>query len=183
VGAPADASPANAATVYRMWGSRSATVVVVYFVLGVLLLYAADNQTSNSFTPYFFPAAFAILFLYLGRYLSTRYAVNDRLLYAKRLFGSARVPLKDIRRIQPTSLRFLGPIGLFGTWGWRGRVWSRAVGTFDSVHSAPAGLLVTWTGVPIFISPRDPDAFAQELSRRVRSVNGNDPVDESPLGS
>ncbi|MCI4323633.1 MAG: PH domain-containing protein [Thermoplasmata archaeon] len=166
-----------------MEGSRSATVVILYVVIGAVLLWVADGSSSASFTPYFFPASFALLFLYLGRYLSTRYAISDRYLDAKRLFGSARVPLKEIRRIQPASLRFLGPIGFFGTWGWRSRVWSRTVGTFDSIHTGTLGLLITAHQVPIFISPRDPEAFEQELSRRVRSVNGDSPVDESSIGS
>jgi hypothetical protein len=54
-------------------------------------------------------------------------------------------------------------------------------GTFDTVHTTSDGLLVTGESVPVFISPRDPEGFQRELSRRVRSVNGGVGIDTDPV--
>lgn len=90
---------------------------------------------------------------------------------AWRIFGSRRLRLDEIRRIQFANLRELGGVGMFGSWGWRGRLWSPidSLGTFDAIYTVSRGLLVSGRGVPMFISPHDPAAFARELSRRVRS--------------
>jgi len=90
-------------------------------------------------------------------------------LSARRLFGSRRVRLEEVRRIELANLRDLGPIGVIGTWGWRGRVWSPVIGTFDCIHTVSPGVLVSVGAVPMFLSPTDPKGFARELSRRARS--------------
>ncbi len=115
----------------------------------------------------------------LGRYLSTSYRVDDTSLSAWRLLGGRRVRLDEVRKIEYASLRDLAPTGgLLGSWGWRGRMWSPVVGRFDSIYTdASRGLLVSAGDVPLYISPRDPDAFARELSRRVRSYSGRLAVD------
>ncbi|MGI0128848.1 MAG: hypothetical protein ACREEC_01610, partial [Thermoplasmata archaeon] len=51
------------------------------------------------------------------------------------------------------------------------RMWSPVVGSFDSIHTRSSGVMVFAGDVPLFVSPRDPAAFALELSRRVRSYN------------
>ena len=122
-----------------------------------------------------------ILFLFvffLARYLSTTYSLDDTHLRAWRLAGSRRVRLDTVRRIEYGSMRELSPTGFLGSWGWRGRMWSPSVGSFDAVYTDPAkGLLVTGEGVPIYISPTDLQEFARELSRRVRSYSGRLQVD------
>ncbi len=115
----------------------------------------------------------------LGRYLSTSYRVDDTSLSAWRVLGGRRVRLDEVRKIEYASLRDLAPTGgLLGSWGWRGRMWSPVVGRFDSIYTdASRGLLVSAGDVPLYISPRDPEAFARELSRRVRSYSGRLAVD------
>lgn len=57
-------------------------------------------------------------------------------------------------------------------------MWSPTIGQFDAIYTDPAkGLLVTAGEVPLYLSPRDPDEFARELSRRVRSYTGPLQVD------
>lgn len=80
--------------------------------------------------------------------------------------------MKNVRRIEFASLRDLSATGFWGSWGWRGRMWSPRVGSLDSIYTETKGLLITGGDVPLFISPRHPDEFAQELSRRVRSLGG-----------
>ena len=86
------------------------------------------------------------------------------------------MPLEEIRGIEYAALRDLAPTGAFaafGPIGWHGRMWSPEHGTFDSVFSDPArGLFISNAGNPLYISPTNPDAFARELSRRVRSFTG-----------
>jgi len=121
-------------------------------------------------------ALIALLVLFLGRYFSTHYSIDDSFLRASRFLGGRRIPLEEVRRIEYSALRDLAPSGLMaalGPWGWRGRMWSPVIGPFDSVFTDPAnGLLVSGPGHPLFLSPRDPAGFARELSRRVRSYTG-----------
>ncbi len=79
--------------------------------------------------------------------------------------------LAEIRQATPANLRDLGPVSLIGAWGWRGRMWSSQIGSFDTVHTISNGVLVLGEGAPVFISPRDPEGFLRELSRRVRSFH------------
>jgi hypothetical protein len=118
------------------------------------------------------PFLVAVLLLLLARYLSTVYTIDDATLRASRILGGRRVRLDEIRAIEFASLRDLSPVGFFGSWGWRGRMWSPRVGTFDAIYTDTSGLLVTVGGIPLFVSPKDRDAFAIELSRRVRSYTG-----------
>jgi hypothetical protein len=104
--------------------------------------------------------------------LSTTYRIDAKWLRAWRVLGGQRVELKQVRRIEFASLRDLSATGFFGAWGWRGRMWSPQIGHFDSIHTETSGLLITGGSVPLFISPENPAAFAEELSRRVRSVGG-----------
>jgi hypothetical protein len=146
---------------------RSAATVGFYLVLVGILIYL--NGVSSFSVPSF-PALLAVILLvYLARYASTRYVMDSDTLIAGRLFGSRRVHLEQIRRVELANLRDLGPVGLLGTWGWRGRVWSPTIGTFDCIHTVSPGVLVSVGAVPMFLSPRDPMGFARELSRRARS--------------
>ena len=130
----------------------------------------------------------AIILLLLGslvRYLSTHYRIDDLHLIASKVLGGVRIRLDQVRRIEYVSLRDLAPSpGMFGGWGWRGRMWSPVIGPLDTIYTDSfRGLLVTAGSVPLYLSPRDPEAFARELSRRVRSYSGRLSVDVGdPLG-
>jgi hypothetical protein len=152
-------------------------VTVGVYAVVVLLLYFVVLRSpiaSNAYAIYFLIAV--TLFL-LVRYLSTAYAIDDSFLYARRLFGSRRVPLRDIRKIEYIRLRDLSPTGFFGSWGYRGRMWSPYIGKFDAIYTDPSGILVSEAEVPLFISPARPESFARELSRRARSYAGPLSVD------
>lgn len=147
-----------------------------YVFLAVLLLATARASLVSSF-PYVSDVLAGLLVVFLARYLSTRYWLDTDHLTAWRLFGSRRVPFERIRRIEFGNLRDLAPVGFFGSWGWRGRMWSPLLGKFDSVYTVSNGLVVSGGEVPLFISPKDAEGFARELSRRVRSVVGPLDVD------
>jgi len=152
-------------------------VTVGVYVVVVLLLYFVVLRSpiaSNADAIYFLIAATVFLLL---RYLSTGYWIDDTFLHARRILGSRRVPLRDIRKIEFYQLRDLSPTGFFGSWGYRGRMWSPYIGKFDGIYTDPAGILVSEATVPLFISPRNPDRFARELSRRTRSYAGPLAVD------
>ena len=147
------------------WGSLSVWTIGLYLLLAVLLFALSGDLSSPSIT-----AVLALLVLFfLFRYVSTHYVLDPESLRARRLVGSRKVRFEDIRKIERASLRDLGPVGVFGTWGWRGRVWSPIIGDFDTIHTASSGLLVSAGRFPLFISPKDPEEFARELSRRARS--------------
>jgi len=114
-----------------------------------------------------------VVLLFLVRYLTTFYTIDATYVRAWRILGGQRVRLKQVSKIEHGSLRDLSATGFFGSWGWRGRMWSPRIGQFDSIQTDSAGLLISGGKVPLFISPNDPDAFAEELSRRVRSVSGS----------
>jgi hypothetical protein len=157
---------------YHARGRVSYAVVGTYVVmmLIVLLVLPSSVVISIRWVPY---ALAAFLLVALVRYLSTSYRIDDLQLRAWRIFGGRRVELEQVRRIEFASLRDLSPTGFFGAWGWRGRMWSPLIGRFDSIHTeATGGLLITAGDVPVYISPRDPEGFARELSRRVRSYTG-----------
>jgi hypothetical protein len=145
-------------------------VVVLYVVLIILILYATEHSqfSSNPVVPEFIVA---VILLFLARYASTYYVLDDRALHARRLFGSRSVMLDEVRGVQFANLRDLGPVSFFGGWGWRGRMWSPFVQTFDAIHTVSAGILVMGGDVPLFISPRHAAEFGAELSRRVRSYS------------
>jgi hypothetical protein len=161
---------------YRQRGRYSVGVVAIYviFLLIVIALIESRTLTTGDALPWFLVA---IVVFFLARYFSTVYTIDDTHLRAWRILGGRRVALSDVRKIEYSALRDLSPTGFFGAWGWRGRMWSPVIGHFDSVHTEAVGLLVTAGDVPLFVSPRDPVAFARELSRRVRSYSGRLSVD------
>jgi hypothetical protein len=173
------ASPARSpdAGRYVSIAPRSIPVVALYVILALALFYYRNAIS----TPWAFDLLSLTLAVYLARYLTTYYVLDADVLRARRLFGSRRIRFEEIRAIQLANLRDLGPVGLVGTWGWRGRVWSPIIGTFDTVHTVSPGVLVTAGKVPIFITPRDPAAFARELSRRARSWGVELPVDPGAM--
>lgn len=171
--ATATAPPPERLGVPAPW---SYATVGTYLVIAVLLFLTSRANLVSSF-PYASDVLAGLFLAFLLRYVSTRYWLDTDHLTAWRLFGSRRVPFDRIRRIEYGNLRDLGPVGFFGSWGWRGRMWCPALGRFDSVYTVSQGLVVTGGVVPLFISPRDPPAFARELSRRVRSVVGPLDVD------
>lgn len=150
-------------------------VLILYLVLGVVIVYATYHSSfsSNPLVPEFL---IAVLFLFLARHVSTYYVLDDRALHARRLFGSRTIQLDQIRMIEFANLRDLGPVSFFGGWGWRGRMWSPLIQTFDTIHTVSPGVLVTAGDVPLFVSPKDPERFAEELSRRARSYNPSVPL-------
>jgi Bacterial PH domain len=139
----------------------------------VLVIHAPTSE------PWLIPFLAFVILLLLVRYLSTSYTIDGQYLRAWRILGGQRAPLKNVRRIEYASLRDLSATGFWGAWGWRGRMWSPRIGRFDAIYTDTAGLLVTAGDVPMFISPVDLQGFAQELSRRVRSLGGRLMSDES----
>jgi hypothetical protein len=147
--------------VYRMPTARNYVVVGFYLVLLVALFFLRGLVGLDIVL-----LLIAILLVYFARELSIRYVLTDDDLIAWRIFGWRRIPLATIRRVDRASLRELSPVSFFGTWGWRSRMWSPVIGRFDNVSGYHAGLLVYGQGAPLFISPADPAAFAQELVSR-----------------
>lgn len=144
-------------------------IIVFYLLLIGAISYLGADRITNLLVAELLDAA---LILYLGRYISTRYRLSHYTFTASRLFGSRRIPIEEIRHVGPANLRDLAPVSFIGSWGWRGRMWSPRFGVFDTVHTSSQGLFVTGgSGVPVFISPTDPDAFLSEMSRRVRSYH------------
>ncbi|HEV2317893.1 MAG TPA: PH domain-containing protein [Thermoplasmata archaeon] len=177
----ASATTASPVRVFVRPATQSLGVVGLYSLLIVLMLYVYYRGDEGLVSDLLAPFLVVVLLVYLARYSTTRYRIDDRSLRAQRLFGSRTLQLDQVRRIQRANLRTLGAVGFLGTWGWRGRVWSPMVGNFDTVHTVSDGLLIAADGVPVFISPIDPDGFQQELSRRVRSVNGGDAPEMEPV--
>ncbi len=162
---------------YRDHGKVSYLVVGTYVVMLLLAVLVVTHSpvVSSVWAPWVLAA---LILFFLIRYLSTSYRLDDAELRAWRILGGRRVRLKDVRRIEFVSLRDLSPTGFFGSWGWRGRMWSASIGTFDSVYTDPAyGILITGGPEPLFISPSDPAGFARELSRRARSWTPNLEID------
>ncbi len=161
---PRSSSVLPVTPVFRMAPARNVVVVGFYLVLlGALFL--LEHIVGWGVT--FF--LMAVLLLYLGRELSIHYVLDDSALRAQRIFGWRSVPLDSIRKIDRVSLRDISPVSAFGSWGWRSRMWSPTVGKFDNISSAHAGLMVYGDGVPLFISPRDPEEFGRELSSRTQA--------------
>lgn len=173
---PAGLPRVSASGVYRRHGRIAWGVVGTYIALILILAFVLPSSGIRESW-----AIDVILFLFvffLLRYLSTSYSIDDTHLRAWRIFGSRRVPLEDVQKIEYSSIHDLGPTGFFGSWGWRGRMWSSSIGPFDAIYTDPAhGILVTAQGVPLYISPSHMEEFARELSRRVRSYTGRLQVD------
>lgn len=161
-----------------MWARVSVGVAVFYLILIGAVTYLGIYRLTSAFIA---EALLTLLLLYLGRYVTTRYRLSAHTFAALRLFGSRRIPIEQIRHVQRANLRELAPVSFVGSWGWRGRMWSPQVGSFDTVHTTQDGLLVTGgTGVPVFITPKDLGAFVQELSRRVRSYHPGVDIEAAP---
>jgi Bacterial PH domain len=161
---------------FRMRAELPLSTIGFYLLLIALLAYA-DSRTPTGGFPLLATFLVAVILLFLARFLTTMYSLDGEHLRARRLFGSRRIRLEDIRKIEYANLRELGGVSFFGGWGWRGRLWSSTIGSFDSISTASRGLLVSEGRVPIFISPLNTDAFARELSRRVRSYHPDLEVD------
>jgi hypothetical protein len=173
--------PAHAVTTYRQTARYSIGVFVFYAFLILIMVWVYLRGSADIVSSYLVPFILLLLIVYYIRYMSTHYRIDGRSFYASRLFGSRKLALRNIRKVQRANLRELGGIGMLGTWGWRGRVWSPILGPYDTVHTTSEGLLVTGLKVPVFISPRDPEAFQRELVRRVRAESGDEPPDTGPL--
>ncbi|HEV2519195.1 MAG TPA: hypothetical protein VGX00_01045 [Thermoplasmata archaeon] len=145
--------------------------VLAFYGIVIVALFFLGRSTSPSILPNPVLLLDAIVGVFLIRFASTTYAMDAERLAARRLFGSRVVRLEEVRRIELASLRELSPTSFLGGWGWRGRMWSPVVGSFDSIHTRSAGVMVYAGAVPLFVSPRDPGAFATELSRRARSYS------------
>jgi hypothetical protein len=154
---------------YRAGGIISYFVVGFYLVLLALALLVVRAPASDPWVGWILGV---LVLLFLARYLSTSYVIDHEYLRAWRILGGRKVRLKDVRRIEYASLRDLSATGFWGSWGWRGRMWSPRIGRFDSIYTETKGLLVTAGDFPLYISPKREDEFAQELSRRVRSLGG-----------
>jgi hypothetical protein len=160
---------------YVVGARLSGAVVGAYAVLLLLIVFLIGPRlaSADAWVTIFLVA---LTVLFLARYLSTRYVLDDVQLKATRILGGRRVPLEDVRAIEFASLRSLVPTGGLlgmGSWGWRGRMYSSTVGEFDSIFTdAASGLMVTAGAYPLYISPKHPEEFARELSRRVRSYTG-----------
>ncbi len=160
---------------FRARGTLSYAVVGTYVFLLLFFVYLSRSSFFGTFgwTPYLLLAVTAV---FLARYLSTTYTIDDTRLRAWRVLGGRSVPLEEVRAIEYASMRDLVPIGgglTMGSWGWRGHLYSPSIGEFDSIYTDPVrGLLVTAGAYPLYISPKDPEGFARELSRRVRSYTG-----------
>ncbi len=156
---------------YVVGAQLSAGVIGVYVLLLLLVIFLVPSSPVVP-NPAIVWILAAIVAFFLLRYLSTAYWMDADHLSAFRLVGGRRVRLEEIRRIEYANLRDLSPTGFFGSWGYRGRMWSPVIETFDSVQTSSAGILI-WAGAhPLFITPKDPDRFIRELSRRVRSWRG-----------
>jgi PH (Pleckstrin Homology) domain-containing protein len=144
-------------------------------MLLIVLLVILPRETSTyAWVPYLLSAVIVLL---LARYLSIHYTITESQLRASKILGGRKIALEEVRKIEYSALRELAPSGIMAgsgaVFGWHGRMWSPMIGSFDTVFTDPAhGLLVTDTGNPLYISPKDVDAFARELSRRVRSYTG-----------
>lgn len=190
VAPPASGSPAAARPSldiegrYHAWGQISYLIVGTYLFLLVILAVVFYRTSVLAWW-----GAWIIVLLLVGslvRYVSTHYRIDELHLVASKFLGGVRVRLDQVRRIEYVALRDLAPsTGMFGAWGWRGRMWSPVIGRFNTVYTDSAqGLLVTAGGFPLYLSPRHPEAFARELSRRVRSYSGRLAVDVGdPHGS
>lgn len=160
---------------YVVGGRLSAGVIGAYVVLLLLIILIIGTRivSADDWVTIFLTA---LTLLFLARYLSTRYVLDDVQLRAWRILGGRRVPLEDVRAIEYASLRDLIPTGGglgLGSWGWRGRMYSPTIGEFDSIYTdAASGVMVTAGAYPLYISPKRPEEFARELSRRVRSYTG-----------
>ena len=166
----------DAAGRYHAHGTISYVTVGVYIVLLLLLYFFVLPSPLDSNHYLVFVLMAGTIFL-LIRYATTSYTIDDSDLRAWRILGPRRMPLSDIRKIEFMALRDLSPTGFFGAWGYRGRMWSPYISSFDAVFTDPVGLLITGGPYPMFISPRNREAFARELSRRARSYTGPLTVD------
>ncbi len=161
---------------FHVRGTYSAVTVGVYAVLLLVLYFVVLPSSIDSNPVYVYAIMAGTLFL-LVRYFSTSYTIDDTYLVAWRILGSRRTRLEEVRKIEFMALRDLSPTGFFGSWGYRGRMWSPYISSFDAIYTDPVGLLVSGGPYPLFISPQDREGFARELSRRVRSYAGPLSVD------
>ncbi|MCI4349639.1 MAG: PH domain-containing protein [Thermoplasmata archaeon] len=153
---------------WRVHAPLSLGVIGLYGALILIVfVFGRPGGSAGSINPLWLVDG--LLLVFLARYASTSYSMDADRLYARRIFGSRSIRLEDVRRIELANLRDLSPASFFGGWGWRGRMWSPMIGSFDAVHTVSTGVLVHARSVPLFVSPPDPSRFAQELSRRARS--------------
>lgn len=164
--------------VYRSGPVRAIAVPVLYVVMIVLVLVEFPALHLESYAT---ALVIGALVVYLLRELSVFYTIDEEALHAWRLFGWRSISLESIHKIEPVSLRDLAPVGFSGTWGWRSRLWSAQLNSsFEAIQTHHRGLIIHGEGVPLFISPRDRDAFAHALYERVQLVN---PSIEAPAPS
>lgn len=148
------------------YSQRAAISWVLVGTYGFMILVVLLLWWGRELNDYGAGVLLLLLGIYLARFLSIRYVVTAHHLAAKRLFGSRRVELKSIRRVDQISLREISPVSWTGGWGWRSRMWSPIMGAFDNLSTVYQGLMVHGEGVPFLISPTDREAFLKVLEER-----------------
>lgn len=148
----------------------------IFFVIVILILWHYRTIPEDGAI-----ALVALLLVYLGRFLSLTYKIEDGQVKALRLFGSRREPLSSVRKVEVDSLRNLSPVSMLGGWGWRSRMWSPHIGAFDNLSTIHQGVIVYADGAPFFISPKDIDGFLKQLDESCGGKLLNLGRDEGPL--
>jgi len=150
-------------------GARVSPAIVAGYVLILALIVLVGRLVLPTADLWALYVLIALALFSLVRYLSTRYSLDQTYLRARTIVGGGRLALNDVRSVGPASLRALAPTGGYlASWVWRGRLLSPTIGEFVAIFTdAASGLLVVAEPFPWYISPRRPQEFARELSRRI----------------
>lgn len=156
----------NTVEKYTQWSDIPWATVGAYIFLVILMVILFETKNIPENVGLFLVA---VLVVYLARMVSLHYTLEDGKLKVLRLFGSRRVPISEVHKVEPSSLRDLSPVSFMGGWGWRSRMWSPVVGRFDNLSTVHKGLMIYATEPPFFISPKDPDKFLAQLQKETGS--------------
>ena len=168
----------DASGIYRQRGRLSYAVIGVYvfLILVLIVIFPLRNTLAYSWAPW---AVAALFVLFLARYMSTSYSIDDSYLRAWRILGGRRIALEKVNKIEYDNL---------ATWDRRADSSGPGAGTVGC--GAPRSAALTPSirtprrefssrrrGCPSTSPPFDVPEFARELSRRVRSYTGRLLVD------
>lgn len=117
--------------------------------------------------------ASGLVALLLGMMLFTvrGYSVPGRVLLVRRLLWNTRLQLEGLvsATSDPEAMRSsLRTFGNGGGFSYTGRYWNKRLGSYRAFVTDPArSVVLRWPDRTIVVSPASPEAFVQEVSRKV----------------
>lgn len=148
------------------------TVVSSVMLVGVTVFTCREVARTSAPAPVFWICVLMPLIV-VGAALFTikGYTVDANGIFVRRLFWSNQLSWSGLRDAEADPKAMRGGVRICGNGGlfsFSGRYWSRKLGHYRALVMDPSrAVVLKYEGKTVVLSPDDPDAFVEEVRRRV----------------